>query len=102
MGRFPSARPTFTFILRGPLPLFSSPPAQLLLLALTYRGHRSASLSGDAHGADWWGPLVSSAIHLGTAVLGLFAAATDAAYLAGPRGLRTNVLAPLSSDSRGA
>jgi hypothetical protein len=46
--------------------------------------------------------LVSSAIHLGTAVLGLFAAATDAAYLAGPRGLQTNVLAPLSSDSRGA
>jgi hypothetical protein len=87
MGRFSSARSTSTFILRGPLLLFSSPPAQLLLLAPTHRGHRSASLSGDAHGADWWGPLVSSAVHLGTAALGLFAAATDAAYLAGPRGL---------------
>jgi hypothetical protein len=66
MGRFPSARPTSTFILRGPLLLFSSLPAQLLLLAPTHRGHRSASLSGDAHGADWWGPLVNSAVHLAT------------------------------------
>jgi hypothetical protein len=95
MGRFSSARPTSTFILRGPLLLFSSPPAQLLLLAPTHRGHRSASLSGDAHGADWWGPLVSSAVHLGTVALGLFAATTDVAYLAGPRGLRTYLLAPV-------
>jgi hypothetical protein len=77
MGCFPSARPTSTFILRGPLLLFSSPPAQLLLLAPTHRVHRSASLSGDAHDADWWGPLVSSAVHLGTVALALFAAATE-------------------------
>jgi hypothetical protein len=64
LGRFwhpwPSSllpRPTSTSIPHGPLPFFSPPPAHFLLLAPTHQGHRPASLSGDAHDTDWWGPL---------------------------------------------